>query len=627
MAEQGNEGDEIILMAFRQIECQIDENINKIGQLTADHIVEIIARSLQLISNNEIKYNKSLPSNIAARHRICTTMASKVKDLGFPGQCGYNELLYPMEAQTKSMLTWLVQKLPRSEEEMAEEILGPNALLNRRMIEKLMQWKHSPWRLPFCATGAPLKNIYKKNRFTTLDKSATTAKDIFTTCSLEKIPAEPTFFERNRLEVIYDKLYAEELENNFEGSKRKKGKSDVLQGLIRNALSAAKASDDDMSDRSLLDIINSIENDAGFLQRSGGRGTRFSHAAEFEQEKGLTMGGGKDILKSANLANKESSEEADARKQAAEREERERVEELERLRKAVEDTANLQESEGRAASNAASKIRQLESELAALLSEVEHLERELTVKKKTLEMLPQAVENIAKLQSICAVSSKRLMTLAQEWESHRRPLVDELRAKTANKSQRKLRCRAMLEEMKRCREEMVAMIQDLRDKQERSQTLSDEISKIPKNINRGVYTHRIMDIIAQINKQNRDIDKITGDIRDVQKSINSATSAMQRADGVAEETVYSGASVDNRDPAAVESYRKLMAMREKFEALVDTVSKIGQAEKAGRDLETKLDQEQSRVSANNFERIATDLREVVEDNSQLVLKIRQLSKQ
>jgi hypothetical protein len=39
----------------------------------------------------------------------------KVKELGFTGDCGYNQLLYPVEAHTRPLLTWLVQKLPRTD--------------------------------------------------------------------------------------------------------------------------------------------------------------------------------------------------------------------------------------------------------------------------------------------------------------------------------------------------------------------------------------------------------------------------------------------------------------------------------------------------------------------------------
>lgn len=41
----------------------------------------------------------------------------------------------------------------------------------------------------------------------------------------------------------------------------------------------------------------------------------------------------------------------------------------------------------------------------------------------------------------------------------------------------------------RCREEMVAMVQELKDKQERAQALTEEVSKLPRNINRS--DHRL----------------------------------------------------------------------------------------------------------------------------------------
>jgi hypothetical protein len=75
-----------------------------------------------------------LSPNIATKHRICTSIAAKIKELGFLGEMGYNQLLYPTASHTRAMLNWLVQKLPRSDDEMAAEVLGANALLNRRIM-------------------------------------------------------------------------------------------------------------------------------------------------------------------------------------------------------------------------------------------------------------------------------------------------------------------------------------------------------------------------------------------------------------------------------------------------------------------------------------------------------------
>ena len=56
-----------------------------------------------------------LPQNIAARHRICTAIAAKVKELGYAGECGYNQILYPTEAHTRPLVNWILLKLPRAE--------------------------------------------------------------------------------------------------------------------------------------------------------------------------------------------------------------------------------------------------------------------------------------------------------------------------------------------------------------------------------------------------------------------------------------------------------------------------------------------------------------------------------
>ena len=88
-----------------------------------------------------------------------------------------------------------------------------------------------------------------------------------------------------------------------------------------------------------------------------------------------------------------------------------------------------------------SQGRQLEARLVAAAARKEALEQEYLVKKKTLEMLPDATENLRKLQGICAESAKKLMELGAEWEQHRRPLIAEQRHLVESRGQRKDRCR------------------------------------------------------------------------------------------------------------------------------------------------------------------------------------------
>jgi hypothetical protein len=86
------------------------------------------------------------------------------------------------------------------------------------------------------------------------------------------------------------------------------------------------------------------------------------------------------------------------------------------------------------------------------------------------------------------------------------------------------------------------------------------------------------------------------------------------------------AANDRNDPVMVDTYRRLKSLRSKFDDLIGTIGKIGQQEKAVRDLETKIDQEQSRVSSNNSERIRQDLEAITKENAALVAQIKAAAK-
>lgn len=166
------------------------------------------------------------------------------------------------------------------------------------------------------------------------------------------------------------------------------------------------------------------------------------------------------------------------------------------------------------------------------------LEKECIVRKKALELIPSAAENIAKLQAICDKGTERLQALQSEWDSVRNPLEDDIDTRERRKANRLNKIATMIEEIKKYKDLMVPMVHDLKDKQERAQMLAEERTKLPKNLNRALYTHRIMDITASIAKQNKEIDKITADIRDIQKTINQHNSTRQRSDAITEELIF-----------------------------------------------------------------------------------------
>jgi hypothetical protein len=66
----------------------------------------------------------------------------------------------------------------------------------------------------------------------------------------------------------------------------------------------------------------------------------------------------------------------------------------------------------------------------------------------------------------------------------------------------------MVENMQKLKVEMQGLVEAVRDKEELAKRLQSEFDKMPKEVNRSIYTRRIMDIIKQVRKQKQGIAKV-----------------------------------------------------------------------------------------------------------------------
>lgn len=628
--EQGNEGDAILVLSLAQLGVKgLEDGSVTIDTLTAEVLVEIVAKGLNLISDGETKISPKLPPNVASRHRICTNIAKMVKDMGYSGDCGYNQLLYPSAKQSKDLLLWLVQKLPRNEDEIPE-VVGANALLNKMMVESLKAWTEGIHYPHFCTRGVPPRNIYGYKPLRTVDGNYLASEDqdireVFKLSNKGKISPGASVLERHAYEIVADINYDTRLENDLAGLDDENGPSGSggmstkMKMKIKEALGAAKHRAEGASQgasgsgKSLSDILSKLsKQEAVSGDGESGRESRFMHATKFAQDQVGAVGEGASSSGAVGgSAGAGGTSDADKME-----------EEITAMKSFIEETTEAIKNSNRKKETDQARAQQIESDLMNDSATVEALKREILIRQKTLEMLPQAAENIKKLQNICSDSSMRILNLSAEWENTRQPLLAKLREVKSKKGERRERCREMVDEMRKAREEMVTMIQELKEKQERAQQLADELSKLPKNINRALYTHRIMDIITSIGKQNKDIDKITSDIRDIQKSINSATMTLQRSDMIAEEMIYQAANQPKVDPPTVTTYRLLKDLRTKFDQLNGTISKTGACERQSRELEVRIDQERQRVSLNNFQKVKEDLDLIKQENTLLIKQLK-----
>uniref|UniRef100_A0A8U8BDX3 Coiled-coil domain-containing protein 22 n=1 Tax=Geospiza parvula TaxID=87175 RepID=A0A8U8BDX3_GEOPR len=183
-------------------------------------------------------------------------------------------------------------------------------------------------------------------------------------------------------------------------------------------------------------------------------------------------------------------------------------------------------------------LAQAEAELQQLRAALGGREDALRVKARALELLPDAQNNLGKLQLLVESSSRRLVSLAGQWERHRGPLLAEYRELRA------LRDRAQRESSRRLAETRALLqrgrvaAEEARRKETLHGQLVAELAALPRDVSRAGYTQRILELVGNIRKQKEEIGKILEDTRALQKEINALVGKLERTFSVTDELLF-----------------------------------------------------------------------------------------
>jgi coiled-coil domain-containing protein 22 len=617
-----NEADGILLLALKQAGVSLPDQVNGMKDFDASVVIGVTSQTLKLIhaaagtsTPQIVKLPETLPANVAARHRVCTLLGKLIKALGYMGESGYNQFLYPNDKDVRNLVMWLVEKLPKDEGK--NDSIGSGSLLRHKIMTSLKSWSKRTWVPPF-ATGAPVRGTVQTcplhvpqskggNDLETAYYNSARMVDITKQVSLAPHLA-PSIMEANAMQTLAEI----ELENiwgeagSLDMTQFRKNKINALANILKSALVASNAGqkgrevDADNGKDYLEEIMKAAP-------KEGDERSRFKNQTDFTQEQA-------DIPVDEETA-EEQEKDAESVKQ-------EREKEISELENKLQLLLSKLTSSGKKISVNEEKKSEVKSKLSELELEISSAEKEYKVRSQTLKMLPNAEENIKKLEGICAASRARLEKFAEEWEKVKTPLMKEYEEIKASVTRRKEEGRWKVGEMRRMREEMRTMAGSIREAEERYKLLSDEFEKMPKNINRAVYTYRIMDIIKQIRKQQGEVDRIVSDIRSVQRALNVVSQKLSRTEAITDEHVFQAASSQKNDPAYIQAYRSLANVREIFDDLVATAEEGGKLESATRDFENRAKQLENRITSQNMERVVADLESVKKENIKLAKAIK-----
>lgn len=330
------------------------------------------------------------------------------------------------------------------------------------------------------------------------------------------------------------------------------------------------------------------------------KGTRFTHQVDFREKEDLVVNKAESLTSQLEELEKLETQLAEAH------------EDFDRMKKEMEEYA--------------SSIRQLEASILAEQSKRETLEEEYRIKKRTYDLLPDAANNIKLLRDISQQSSQRLLQLAKEWEQHRAPMLDTYRKLKEQKAKEKLDgTQPKLERIRELREQMKILVAEIQKKDEKYNQLLEIYNALPKDMNRSVYTRRILEIVKNVKKQKVDIDKILIDTRNLKKEISQVYDTLHnRSFPATSELVFKDAL---KEPTLKQAYKDLVAMHEKFEALAKSVEEAGTTKNNVLNLEVKIEQTLQRTESLDVDRVAQDLKDVKLENQSLIVKLKEAQAQ
>eukprot|EP00762_Andalucia_godoyi_P002547 ANDGO_02829.mRNA.1 hypothetical protein len=539
------ESDSILLLSLKTNNCLLNESLTALENISSAELVSAAVRSLHLIDPKFQSLSETLPAETSLRFRVGQKLASDLQSLGYREKIGYDVFLYPKIHDTRRILRFLVDLLPK--EEVGSKL---SVSKSESVRDACVSSIRSAVRMPWLLTAA------RKCR---------------------KVP----FSSLRGTSLFHDCI-----------------SRNAAYGKFRYGMDGSV--DDSGSDR--LPTLDQLL-------------ARASETAVLKEVDGAKKSRTKSESGSAAV-----SSNRDATQAPVSHEERKRLE-TEQLEDSVQ---NMQEL-----------LEQLSAESAQLSANATALQAQKTEETKNQEVLREIHRNHKKicklledkqgnsmlLRTEMKEIAQEIMAMATEWEVRRQEFVsmyEDMSKKLLDKS---AKSRDYESDTARLRLESRSMASEIKEKEERAAALSVEWERMPKDVDRSSYVRSIMDIVRNVKKQQKEIDKVLSDIQALQKDINNVSEALRRSFAVTEDLVFKEAqkeeSVKNPSSAPKDAYRLLIKLKESFEALILSIEQTGQLKNSNRTLELRIAYLYARNDGLNAQRVMHDLEQVRNENSAL----------
>lgn len=623
------EVDKILIHALKQVGMDVSEDIDSVKQFSSELIVEAVVACIRVIDPGlGSALPGSLPPGMSARFRVGMSLAQACQEIGYKGEIGYQTFLYSSEPEIRSLLMFLVEKLPRESAEASDQPTGKSVVLQRAITAAIKAQLAIPWLPPKCrlplncetqsqgamhsfhvqplslphCTKDPSKKHTKDMKDYQRDILPPVTSQISSHASMVSSILEQHTAELSAAQEWDNEWNSQGLLSRLTPQEYRSRKLTRLYKRIEDQLRSAALPSSD----SAFGVSGATSDLSELLQAFKGsvppghiltKGTHFTHTQKFTFTQ--EVGTGHQLEGDVQFGQQE--ELASLQQQ------------FQQLCSEVDQLAADMKHMGVTNAQVLDELKQRE------LGNAEK-EEKIQVKKKTIDLLPDAENSLLKLQALVESSTKRVVNLASQWEKHRAPLIDEFRRLKEICSSKDLESSKKLSEIKSLHDKIRVSTEDAKKKEDAYKQLVTELENLPQDVSRSAYTQRILEIVSNIKKQKEEITKILSDTKGLQKEINNLTGKLDRTFAVTDELVFKDAK---KDESVRKSYKYLAALHENCNQLIQTIEDTGTILREIRDLEEQIETENGNKTVANLERILEDYKAIRQENSALTAKVRE----
>ncbi|XP_066257152.1 coiled-coil domain-containing protein 22 homolog [Euwallacea similis] len=541
------EVDKIIIESLRNLHCDIDEDISSLKQFDSDMLMLAIATCLEAM-NSHIKLPRKFPPSMSARIKYALNLAQQIKEFGFKGDIGYQTILYCNEVEVRRVLMFLLERLPKEP--------GPVALIEPMgYVPRIVEQIEKSLKLSLGQMWLPVEVLDKGLR---INNQGMFVNSFGYNSTIDWI----------KLLVPHENNSSSEFEAYIPWITQQCSSKQLIPSLLFQSSSAEFPSSDD---EKLKQFISYLSNTV-----SSETLDEIAENPDKTTDVSMSNDGSNNQIKIENL--------------------------LAIVKQKKENLLCLQ----RDVSGEEERLLELKIQREKKENELKETEERAKIKRKTLAIL-SSDENKAKLKNLIQKAERRFVDLSEQWNDVQTPLLEEHKTLKSSISSDGLKYHNEQTKLQNLKKTYKNLVIDFKQKCVLEENLMEECKELNQKNNRAAYTKRILEIVGNIKKQNKEIQKILADTRQVQKDIHNLTGQLDRSFTLCDEIIFHDCK---RDESARRAYKYLAALREECDGILQAVSDMGQSERELRNLEEQIEIEKSKNVNEKLEKVQSDLTEI-----------------